>query len=89
MNLDKVEYPVCFGKFGFIGGMVAACDIKKGECFIEVPESATISRKLILNSELRIILEKHPEIFDKHVETDMALVIYFIFERMKGESSKW
>lgn len=34
-------------------------------------------------------MDKHPEIFDKHVEGDLSLIIFFMFERLKGDKSKW
>lgn len=72
-----------------IGGAVAAVDLEKDECFISLPEGSTISRKSIFKSELRPLMEKHPEIFDKHTESDNSLTIYYMYERMKGEKSRW
>lgn len=34
-------------------------------------------------------MEKHPEIFNKHVEDDMALIIWYLYEYLKGEKSEW
>lgn len=89
MEIDKVDYPSCFGKDGMIGGGTAAVDIEKGECFIAVSEKCSISRKSIFKSELRPLFEKHPEIFDKHTESDNALVLYYMYERLKGDKSRW
>jgi hypothetical protein len=34
------------------------------------------------------MIKKHPEIFDKHIEIDMALPVYFFYEKLK-EKSFW
>ena len=89
VNVDKVSYPAAFGKDGALTGGFASQPIPEGECFVEVPESATISRKSVYNSELKPLFDRHPEIFDKHQELDLSIVIYVWYERMKGEGSRW
>ena len=56
---------------------------------MEIPENLTFNRKSILKSEIGPLMAKHPEIFDKHQEDDMSLVIYTFFEKLKGEKSFW
>lgn len=83
-KIEKVEYPVCFTKSGMLMGIAAATDLKAGDMYIEIPDTLVISRRTILKSEIGPIILKHPELFDKHNEVDLALVIYFFHERLKG-----
>ena len=34
-------------------------------------------------------MKKHPEIFDKHTEDDMSLVIFYMREYLRWEKSPW
>ena len=41
------------------------------------------------NSEIGHLLDKHPDVFNKHHEVDLAVVIYAFHERLKGDKSFW
>jgi hypothetical protein len=89
IQLEKIEFPVQFGRNGILRGSAAAQNIEAGDFIIEVPESCVIHRTAVYQSELRPLMDKHPEIFDKHKEADLALVIFALYEKMKGIESKW
>lgn len=85
----KQEYPVAFGPKGMLVGLAAAKDLEAGEIYLEVPEKAVINRTYIKTTAIGPLFEKHPEIFDKIVEDDMSLIIFYFHEYLKGEKSFW
>ena len=34
-------------------------------------------------------MAKHPEIFDRYVEDDWTIIIWYFYEYLKGEKSYW
>lgn len=76
-------------KSGGLVGIAATKDLEPGEKYIEIPEKLTVSRKSILKSEIGPLIDQHPEIFNKHKEDDMSLVLYIFHEKLKGEKSFW
>ena len=71
-------------------GIAAAKDLQPGDLLIDIPETLTVNRKTVLKSAIGHIMEKHPEIFDKHEEVDLALVIWAFHEKLKKpEDSFW
>lgn len=86
---DQIEYPACFGPDGSMTGIAAKCDIPAGKLLIDLPESLCVSRKTIFKTELGPLLTRHPEIFDKHKELDLAIIVWAFHERLKGKDSFW
>lgn len=68
-------------------GLAAAKDLEAGEVYLEIPEQIVINRTLVKASALGPLIEKHPEIFDKIVEDDFSLIIFYFHEKLKGEKS--
>jgi hypothetical protein len=36
-----------------------------------------------------VILDRHPELFDNSEVDDLSLVLFFFYEKLKGEKSEW
>lgn len=70
-------------------GLAAAKDLEAGEVYLEIPERAVINRRYIKTTALGPLMDKHPEIFDKIVEDDFSLIIFYFHEKLKGEKSFW
>jgi hypothetical protein len=47
-------------------GIAASKDLDDGEVYLEIPETLTYNRRTVLKSPIGFIIEKHPEVFDKH-----------------------
>jgi hypothetical protein len=47
-------------------GIAALKDLDEGEMYMEIPETLTYNRRTVLKSPIGFIIEKHPEIFNKH-----------------------
>jgi hypothetical protein len=47
-------------------GIAALKDLDEGEMYMEIPETLTYNRRTVLKSLIGFIVEKHPEIFNKH-----------------------
>ena len=89
IKTEKQEYPACYGPNGILVGFGAAKDLEAGEVYLEFPESCGVNRASLLKTDYAPLMKKHPEIFDKHEEDDMALVIFFMRERLRGKDSPW
>lgn len=70
-------------------GIAANKDLDEGEMYIEIPDSLCYNRRTALKSPIGFIIDKHPEVFNKHHEVDLALVLYTFYEKLKGENSFW
>lgn len=86
---ENQEYPVAFGPEGMLVGLAASKDLEAGEIYLEIPEKIVINRTFVKNGELGPLIKKHPEIFDKMVEDDMSIIIFYFHEYLKGEKSFW
>lgn len=84
-----MEYPVAFGPNGLLIGFAAAKDLEANEVYMELPESSVVNRTYVMKTPLGALIKKHPEIFEKHEEDDFALIIWYLYERLKGEKSEW
>jgi hypothetical protein len=89
VKTEKQEYPVAFGPNGILIGFGAAKDLEAGEVYLELPESACVTRISLLKTDFGELITNHPEIFDKHEEDDMALVVWYMREYMRGKESPW
>ena len=70
--------------------MAADRDLKKGDVYADIPESFTINREKLMETDLGDLVRKHPEIFDRHLdEDDMIFVIFYLKEFLKGKASQW
>ena len=72
-----------------LAGIAASKDLDEGEIYIEIPESLTYNRRTVLKSPIGFMIAKHSEVFNKHQEVDLALVLYTLYEKLKGEDSFW
>ena len=70
-------------------GHAAAKDLEAMEVYLEIPEGAVVNRQTILKSDLGALMKKHPEIFDKHEEDDMSLIVFYLREYLRGKNSPW
>lgn len=88
-KIENVEYPVAFTKSGGLVGIGASKDLEPMTPYLEFPESLVYNRKTVYNSEIGHLMDKYPEVFNKHHEVDLAIVIYCFYERLKGDKSHW
>ena len=70
-------------------GIGAAEDLKENEMYLEIPEVLTFNRAKILKSPIGFIIENHPEVFDKSQEVDFSLIVFIMYEKLKGQDSFW
>ena len=82
-KIENLEYPAAFHHNGVLLGTAATRDLKPGDLIIDIPVSLTVNRKTIRKSSIGHLMEKHPEIFDKHEEVDMSHVIWAFYEKLK------
>jgi len=38
-----------------------------------------------MNTPLKRVIDEHPELFDDNEVDDMSLILFFLYEKMKGE----
>ena len=80
----KIVYPVYFPP-GYIGSM-ATEEIFPGERIVSAPNKALFTSKVAQDSELKPVFEQCGENFNRSM---LVLVTYLIWEKFKGESSRW
>lgn len=81
---SKIAYPVRFPQ-GYIGSL-ALDEILPGEHIIKAQNSALLTMKSALNSDLKDIFSKCPDNFSN---TMLALITFLISEKFKGPLSNW
>jgi histone-lysine N-methyltransferase SETD3 len=70
--------------------MAAKKDIPPMKAFLFVPHRLIITEKVAKKSEIGWILEKHPEVFKKHYDSEyLVLGTFIMHEILKGEDSFW
>ncbi|CDW88807.1 set domain protein [Stylonychia lemnae] len=85
-----VDYPVAFGKHGYLIGMAAKQDIPPQKAFLFVPQKLMINEVVVRNSKISHIINKHPKIFKHHQDAEYLILIVFVWhELLKGEESFW
>ena len=89
IRLNKAVYPVRFPP-GYIGTM-ATEQINPGDVIVSVPNSMLMTSKTAERSELGDLFREYEEVFDEDDSRyeDLVLVTYLLWEKSKGESSKW
>ena len=89
VRLYKASYPCLFPP-GYLG-MVANEEVGSFEPLISVPNDVLITSHVAENSELGDLFREYDEFFDEDDVNyeDMVLVSYLIWEKFKGERSKW
>ena len=80
----KIVYPVYFPP-GYIGSM-ATEEILPGERIVTAPNKALFTSKIAKDSELKPVFEQCGDSFNRSM---LVLVTYLIWEKFKGDSSKW
>jgi hypothetical protein len=89
ITTNKIVYPVRFPP-GYIGTM-ALEQINPRETIVSVPNSLLFTSKIAEKSELSELFQENDYFFnedDPNYE-DMVLITYFLWEKFKGENSKW
>lgn len=89
IRLNKVLYP-CRYPLGYMG-IVATENVGPHETVVSVPNNLLITTRVAENSELGDLFREYDEFFDEDegYYEDMVLVTYLIWEKNKGEQSKW
>lgn len=89
VKMNKARYPCLFTP-GYLG-IVAVEDIGPFETLISVPNDLLITSKVAEDSELADLFRKYDQVFDKndYQYQDLVLVTFLIWEKFKGEQSKW
>ncbi|EGR33354.1 SET domain protein [Ichthyophthirius multifiliis] len=88
---DNIEFPVAFGPTGYIG-VIAKEEIPANKVFVAIPNNLLLSTYLVEQSELKVILEENPHLFDLDEDDDAQfnkLALYLMKEKIKGENSFW
>jgi len=71
-------------------GVLAAEDIAPNEVVCYVPNKCIISTETARHSEIAEIFRSHDEVFIANQDRDyMVLVLFLMYERMKGEDGFW
>ncbi|OMJ78855.1 hypothetical protein SteCoe_21256 [Stentor coeruleus] len=85
----KIDYPAIFD--GQLYGMIARHKLNPGETVVLIKHEAIISTELLQDTEIKVIFEEFPEIFNKENPEglDNQFLTLIIYEKSKGPSSKW
>jgi hypothetical protein len=89
VRLFNAEYPCLFPP-GY-PGIVASSSFEPYSTIISVPNHLLITCKVAENSELGDLFHEYEDLFDEddtHYE-DLVLITFIIWEKYKGEKSKW
>jgi hypothetical protein len=87
VHFNQLDFPVAFGDLGTIG-VKAKSDIPSQKAFIFTPFSLIITPQLARSSDLSIVFNAFPKIFNSSVSTyDKILWTFLIFEKNKTENS--
>ena len=60
------------------------------KAFLFVPHRLIINENTVKRSKIAYIIDKHPEVFKQHYDSEYLVLAAFIFhELLKGEESFW
>lgn len=89
VKLNKVVYP-CRFPLGYMG-MVSTENIGQHEVVVSVPNTLLLTTKVAEDSELGDLFREYDEFFDEDevYYEDVVLITYLLWEKKKGEQSRW